>query len=352
VPLKIDSDGVVGFQRMSLFAPSQANRDPSKRLTRIRDLLKNKRPKICIVRGEGIGDVLMTTPTLTAIQETFNHEVDIIYATNTRYLEGALVKVLKYNSDISAVIDRENIDEGDYDGVINLHCPCVAYEQRKNPPLNRVDIFARSAGVAPLKDTRIKYFLTREEMEAGRDFLHDKGITHLNKVVMVNIHSSSPWRGLDVSKTKQIVSDLYHQQGIISIIPSHDSDLTKDISWANTDGAIPVMNADIRKLAGILVHCNLLLCPDSAMLHLGGALNMPTVSVFMYTDPKARTNYFPNTVVVTEAKFSPCVCWTPAKCPINYACVRMINPDTITAACIKHINETKKLDLNHLPFAK
>ena len=61
-------------------------------------------------------------------------------------------------------------------------------------------------------------------------------------------------------------------------------------------------NFDVRQLSAIMHFCDLVLCPDSAILHMASAQSKPTVTLFGPTDPRARVNYHPEAVAIWPAK--------------------------------------------------
>lgn len=341
--ITLNRDGVCIPSRMRPFIPSQAQRTPAVRLSRLEKLLKTNQPKICVVRGEGLGDVIMTTPTVRALKEKFEN-VEITYATNTRYLQGALVKVLQYNPDITEIIERELLDEGRYDLVINLHCPCVHYEKPENPPVNRIDLFAKHAGVK-LTDTTPRYFPRKDEIQVGKEFVEPM---LPNKIMMVQPFASSERRSLDQSKMKKAVTELYNIYGIKSIIVKHSSDFSTDVLWDNVPGSALLRDVDVREIAGVMTQCDMVLCPDSSLLHLAGAIGVPTVSIFGPTHPAARVNHYKNAVAIWMGEsLAPCPCWYSA-CPINSACWSMITTEMIVDSVVKHLDSTEKVDATEL----
>lgn len=177
----LDSSGVVVNTKRRGFQPYAAKTTPRVGLSRLMQLLKSGSPRIAVVRGEGIGDVLMTTPTLHAIKELFGGSCHISYATNTRYLDGALVKTLQYNPDVDEILERELIKDSEFDLVINLHCPCIAHEKHGKPPINRVDLFANHVGIN-LTDKRLKYYPTKQEIEAEENIFFPKTTTYITKL--------------------------------------------------------------------------------------------------------------------------------------------------------------------------
>lgn len=318
------------FRLMRPYVSGQANLHPQRKVKRLRELMDTKSPRVCVLRGEGLGDVLMTTPTIDALKSYFPEPAHITYATNTRYLEGALVKVLKYNPSINNIIDRDQVDEGDYDLVVNLHCPCVAYERRENPPINRIDLFAAHAGVKPI-DKIPKYFLQQEEAVEAERFLVSKRIKQTDKIILVHIFTSTVRRNLADNKIKTTLMAL-GRKGYKLIILSHKTDYPTNIMFSNIPNAI-VFSGDVRQIAALMKYCSLVLCPDSSILHLAGALSVPTVSIFGHTDPRARINYYQNAVAIWPGEeYSACPCWHQP-CTLKEACYKAITSDMIISAC-------------------
>jgi len=336
MPWKLDSDGIVKFQRMRVYVPGQANFNPPKRIKRLQELIDTHAPNVCVVRGEGIGDVLMTTPLLHGLKEMFDDNVHVTYATNTRYLGGALARVLKHNPDIDRIIDREEIDESDYDIVINLHCPAIGYERNlNNPPKNRVDIFAEHAGVS-LTDKKVKYFIQPEEIEAGDNFISKHGVKIADKVILVHLFTSAVRRNLDTMVMKDTLQQLANV-GFKLILLRHRSDPPSNIMWESIPGVVVLKDADIRHVAGVMKNCDLLLCPDSIMLHIAGALNVPTIALFGDTNPKARTNYYSSVSYIWPGEgIKCCPCWL-LDCTMNYTCFKMISSRLIVDACLQKL---------------
>jgi len=286
-----------------------------------------------------MGDVLMTTPTCAALKNAFPEPAHITYATNTRYLEGGLVKVLAHNPSVDEVIDRNQVDEGNYDLVINLHCPCVVYERQENPPINRIDLFAAHAGVK-LVDKVPKYYLQPDEVRWGKDFLARAGVKSTDKTILVHVFTTTTRRNLDSRTFKDALMKLSNK-GYKLVILSHKTDYPSSVVFSNIPNSV-VFSEDVRKLAGIMINCDMVLCPDSAILHLAGTLGVPTVSVFGHTDPRARINYYQNTVALWPGQHYSCSpCWNEP-CNLKLACYKAITTEMIVETCESKIGQAVK----------
>lgn len=344
--ITLGSNGVVQFgKRMRPASTKHSARvTPAVKLSRLHKLLKTQRPSICVVRGEGIGDVIMTTPTIHAIKEMFGN-VEITYATNTKYLGGALVKTLKHNPDIDVIIERDLIDDLNFDLVVNLQCPAINHEKKGKIPLNRIDLFANHAGVK-LSDPVPRFYVQKEEVEGGEIILQT--ISPKEKVMLVQPFASSKARSGLHTKMKQAVIDLYKDHGVRSVVLAHSSDGSSDVLWNNVPGSLYVKDLDVRGIAGLMVHCDLVLCPDSSILHVAGALGVPTVSLFGPTPPQSRINYYKNTVALWEGEqIAACPCWYDT-CPTGYACWDRLQTPDIVSKCVEHLQNTTKVKIVQL----
>lgn len=109
-------------------------------------------------------------------------------------------------------------------------------------------------------------------------------------------------------------------------------------------GDIPVniINLNVFNLAGrlkmkesvaILKYCDLVITPDSAMVHFAAAMNIPTVSVFGPFPPDLRTRYYPLNMSVEPPPSDPEKCW-PCFCH-DTVCPKVVGKRIRTSPCLK-----------------
>jgi len=280
---------------------------PSQILKRIDGLRIGQAPKIAITRTQGgMGDVLMTLPTVKAIANKYKISID--YGTDFEYLEGALPKVLYGHPDIKNVIPWREIQTSDYDGVIDLTCPCVYHEKPHAVPVNRIDLFAKHAGVFPLKDVTLDYAFQPGELEAAQQMIEESQIGK-RKIILVQPFSSASQRDAPTETIQKVLAQLLmKRRDLKAIVFTHGSD-NYTTEWGFAD-ILELRDWDVRKITAVMNFCDLVLCPDSSILHLAGALGKKTVSLFGPTDPNARINYYPEAVAIwagQDLSCSPCV---------------------------------------------
>lgn len=307
------------------------------KFSRLRDIIDTGRVKFCVNRGPGIGDVLMSTPTIRAIKYYFP-DSHLTYATDTTYLDGAIPKVLENNPYIDKVIAADLANPGDYDLSVNIHGVCISHEEHGKPPINRIDLFANFIDI-PLVDRRPIYVATEKELAKGRDMVFH---IHTGPKIFVQPSASNERRSYPHRALKEAVMDLT-SRGAFCFISTHSRDWHSDVLWHNIYNSAEVKDLKVREIAGLIANCDLVLCNDSSILHLAGALDIPTVALFGPTHPDARINYYPKAVALWGGRdLAPCPCWFDNTCPLRMACWRNTLPQDIVKVCVQHLETTRK----------
>lgn len=328
-PLRPNSKGmfVPTRPRLQTTRPDAPLSRPDMALHRLDRQRRGDTPKILVIRSRGgIGDVLMTTPTVRAISEKYGCKVD--YCTDFDYLDGALVKALQGIEYIGEIIDHLDLPQkkDDYDAMVNLTCPCVVHEVPKATPVNRIDLFARHAGIA-LKHTRLDYRFLDGELDDAKAYLQDNGLAQY-QLVLVQPSSSSVHRDLPPERMVQAINMVAaHERHVRFLIITHGSDNTQS-NW-NMSHMHVLHDFDVRQLSAIMHYCDLVLCPDSAVLHMAAAQSKPAVTLFGPTDPRARVNYHPEAIAIWPAKhLSNYPVWYQNPND-GYLCWKMMEPSMI-----------------------
>jgi ADP-heptose:LPS heptosyltransferase len=308
-------------------------------LGRLDRLRSGEQPRILITRTQGgIGDVLMTLPTVKAIYHKYGTKVD--YGTDFGYLDGALPKVLRHNPYINQLISwrdkQAKVDKEVYDAILDLTCPCIAHEVPHAPPVNRIDLFARHLGVH-LPDTSIDYTIEDGEHKWAQLYLEQNNLDR-NKLVLVQPSASASPRSCPVSKMKDALIRLLTKiPNLQAIVITHSSDNHGQTDW-NVHRVHRAHDLDIREIGALMHRCDLVICPDSSILHLAGALNKKTLSLFGPTDPRARVNYYPHAIALWPAQhYRNYPCWydDPGD---GYICWKLLEEEFIATIAAAMLN--------------
>jgi heptosyltransferase-2 len=85
----------------------------------------------------------------------------------------------------------------------------------------------------------------------------------------------------------------------------------------------------LAEFMAVLVTARLVLCNDSGAMHVASALGVPTLAVFGSTEPQLTGPMGPRSRVLRHhVPCSPCFL---RECPIDFACMKGITPDTAIA---------------------
>ncbi len=84
---------------------------------------------------------------------------------------------------------------------------------------------------------------------------------------------------------------------------------------------------DLKEAIAVIARCNLFISNDSGLMHIAGALNIPTVAVFGSTNPVTTSPVGEKSVVIYKgASCSPCLKET---CPTDFRCMEAIGVEEV-----------------------
>ena len=300
----------------------------SKELSILDKAIRGDEISVAIVRSSGgIGDVLMTFPVVKALKKKYNCK--LTYVTTYGYLGGALQKVAQHNPYIDNVLDFAHYKEINYDININLTCPCVAHEVPKALPIHRIDLFARYCGIT-LEDKKIDYIVTQDESNWATSWYEERNLDPKNCIIL-QPYASNVRRSYDIKNLQRAILQCVEQNPKMKfVLIRHSSDWDKDTGW-DLRNVCHAKDFDITSIAALTEQANMVLCQDSAILHLAGALDKKIVGLFGPTDYRARM--YPKMKALCPGE--QLACW-----PIWYAGTiaqvietwRLLTPNMISSA--------------------
>lgn len=309
------------------------------RLHALRRLVDTKSPHICIYRSlGGIGDVLMTTPSLRAIKYDWP-ESKVVYATDLKYMNGALKDILTHNPYIDEIIAYQAAKGYHFDIQVDVTSTCVTKEKPRARIPNRIDMFADAIGVS-LKKTGYTpiYRITNQEKTWAKAKIQRITKNQSQCLIGIQVKSSARNRTWPIDRVKQLAL-LLAQNPKFKVIVFDD---VSEEKW-NFINIEPILGFGIREVAALVNELNLIITPDSGLMHLAGALSIPNIAIFGGTDYKARINHYPNAVPVSRNNLSCYPCWYDSKgCNHSIACLQGITVDEVYHTTIdiiqKHIS--------------
>jgi len=100
------------------------------------------------------------------------------------------------------------------------------------------------------------------------------------------------------------------------------------------------------RLKALIATADLVLCNDSAPLHLASCLGTPVIAVYGPTDPlfgfRAPIGHPHRNVWLEGLECHPCRLRPPERCPLeHHNCLRLLPPETVAAAALELLGEPR-----------
>jgi len=267
---------------------------------------------LAVVRDGGLGDILLVTPTLRLLHETFPH-VDIHLFTRAPYLP-----LFEDNPHVTEVRSLDQYQRWAFDTVVDLQ-----HFVERSPDANIVDrasLFTAAFGL-DLKNGDLEYSVREEETEWAKGWLRDNGVGE--KWMMLAPFATDPRRSWPIDNAQKFIR-LVSEDGWRVVVSHHLDDAEKCFG----DIATPCITPTIRQKAALLKESGFVVSVDTGIYHLAmaarGKEKTPRVAVlFGPIDPGLRMKWYKNYIVIS-AKELDCV-----PCCENHALVR-----TCDGACM------------------
>jgi heptosyltransferase-2 len=94
----------------------------------------------------------------------------------------------------------------------------------------------------------------------------------------------------------------------------------------------------LKEAVYLISQCKLFLSNDSGLMHVAGALNIPTVAVFGSTNPVTTSPAGEKTMLVRkEVSCSPCL---KKVCPTDFRCMTLVTVSDVVEAAKSLINKS------------
>ncbi len=349
--------GVVTPNKKLSHAPSRVVNVRSRKKTqntriRLDRLLRSTSPRICIKRRlGGIGDVLMTTPLLKAIKMTIP-QCHLVYATDLKYSQGALADIIRHNPYVDQLISFHDVRDGEYDYIVDVTSTGLSQEKPGTIPPNRIDMFADAVGIDISADPVPVYMVEKSERVWAKKFIKEN-IKSKKKLVVVQARSNDARRTWPLDHVGALVDLLAEEKNIHVFL----------FDWGNTverweehkaPNVTICANMKLTEVAGIVDQSDVVVCPDSGMLHLAGALQKKIVTIFGPIPPESRCNYYANATVML--KKLPCqFCWYTPRCTKSngnkFECLTGITPKEVKQTIIRKI-KSSYVTTSHITYGQ
>ena len=164
-------------------------------------------------------------------------------------------------------------------------------------------------------------------------------------LIGIQAHTSTSKRSWAEEKCVLLALSLVNMWRDVSVLIFWEG-LTK-VSTPDYHHTYNLIGMPFRWIVALMNKCEILVLPDSGLLHLAGALGKKTIGLFGSTSPKSRILHYPNAIGITmELPCSPC--WY-AKCSEEFKCMCYITVDKVVETIAFVLGrEVKKKNVNSI----
>ena len=325
--------------------------------------------KILIIRNDGIGDLLNSTPAIAMLRQNYaDAEITVL-------AQPLNAPILVGNPDIDRVLifdranehrrlrDRlrfyQNLRRKKYDLVVAMRtaswCNLAAllsgakyrlgrYQKRfkgtlthpwrgryKKGEVHEVD---RNLDLVQLicngdRYRRLVLNLRDDEIEGTRQLLTDWEIAPNDFLVGIHPGGSSFDKRWPEDNYAQVADALVREYAakILILRGPDEAELERNLQSTMQSESIIHAPGSIRELTALINRCNLFVCNDSGPMHIAAALDVPTVAIFGPTDHVAWKPLSDAATIVRRDM--PCWPCSAHKCKIGWECTKKLAVNTV-----------------------
>ncbi len=330
--------------------------------------------RILVLRPDGIGDALNSTPALSALRNAYRDaHISVVLkpsGAEILYLNPHIDEVIVYDPDglhssLTAKLRfLSRLRAEDYDMAIVLKnsswCNFMSYASgaryrigrkserksfsftltdgvRSHDPKgtkHEVDRNMDLARLAGADDESSKLFLRLSEDERAwaQDFIHNKGVDPASSLVGIHPGGSSFDKLWPAENFACVADQLAQEPGARIMLfsgPGEDA-LADGIRETMIHSSVCATGISLRQSAALIERCSLFICNDSGPMHIAAALKIPTVALFGPTDHVRWQPRNEKTVIVRKNMD----CWpcSAHKCRKEFECMKSLPVDGVLDA--------------------
>jgi len=173
-------------------------------------------------------------------------------------------------------------------------------------------------------DGRLVLNLSSEEKQWAHNYIQKLGISEYDFFVCIHPGGSSFDKLWPEDGYAQIADRLVDPFGakILILHGPSESKLASDIQQRMTPDVVIYAPESLRQLAALINCCKLFICNDSGPMHIAAALDVPTVAIFGPTDHVRWAPRSPNAQIARRDM--PCWPCSAHKCKNGFECMKLL----------------------------
>jgi ADP-heptose:LPS heptosyltransferase len=223
---------------------------------------------------------------------------------------------MRHNPDIDKAIPTTELQNYRFTKVYNFNTAReVAMETNFHPTGNRIDIFAELANLE-LDNKQTVYVVTPAEKEWARDWIKKNIDPKRRRLIGIQVSATTMRRTWPAEKQGLLAFRIIGKYPDTTILFFSEGTPVETEVYPNF---IPIGGMPLRWTAALINECELMVVPDSGLMHLAGALKKRMIALFGPNPPRTRILYYPNAVGIWLGY--PCAqqcwyerCWNQFKC--------------------------------------
>lgn len=312
---------------------------------KINKSVEEEKPKtdcILVTRNTGgIGDMLMISPVFRQIKKSFPG-YPLIVCTTHNYQNGVLFSILEHNPYVDKVITVNELSNYNFVKMFNFNTQEELTHEKGKSKTNRIDSFEGISGLQ-IEDKRTVYVVSEKEKEWAKNWI----ITNIPKsrrtyIVGMQISTSTVRRNWPLEKEYLLALSLVSKFKNLSVLFFCDG--MTERTFTDYPNIYVLNGLPIRQVGSLINECDLLVFPDSGLLHIAGALEKNMIGLFGSNHPESRLKYYKNSEGIwLNYPCSPC--WYD-KCESNFKCMSDISVNSVMSKV------TEKLGMESEDFVK
>ena len=281
----------------------------------------------------GIGDLLMMTAGFELLHRKYpKQRLDLA-------IHRKFFPIFEHNPTVN-LLDISELESNrifEYRLVFNLtECPASRVESRTAPNVkaNRTDIFANALGasrsVLAGSNRQLIYNIGKAEQDNADAFWRENGLDQDGSVVIgLQLTTADPYK--DHPNMRELIAMLAEKYRVLVFALEHTG-------YDEHPNVIAVRES-LPNVLALIGRCHIIVAPDSAFVHVAGALDIPCVAIFGPTDGKVFTRYYKRCRYLDARREYSCIpCWRNQHQPCKLtnsllsACMTGISVEVIAAA--------------------
>lgn len=274
----------------------------------------------------GVGDLLWRTTLFREIKRR-NPNIKLYVSSAGNYWK----PMLQNSPYIDKLVDR--IGSPPYISGIDYYvsdqlCPHVLSSYARE--LDAIDSLEIWSGLE-IRDKSIHYETTIEEDNWAKEFLN-KFRKNDTKIIGIQLKASTWIRTWPPEEVIRFIRMLRYAGFIVAILDNGGFGF-------RDEGVVNLTGYNIREVAAIIKKVDLMVTPDSGLLHFAGHFRIPTIALFGGSDYSCRTKYYPTVIPISKGRevCNQWPCWSH-----SYACNRGIPAPCMSAIKAEEVFEIVK----------